>query len=415
MRVSSKGSPPNKVLQFWKKLGGGSLALSIAIHVGLLFSATLLVTTLTHEKVVDFLPGGSSDGQKAASEALSHQIQAKKSQMHRQSSLQKIAVKSSLSEIQLPDAQTDMMDMPNMPNALGEAAAKMGAGSLAAGGFGMGKGPGIGIGNMKGTLFGFSQGKTTDLVGTMYDTKQDPKGKSRIKDPGNYYGDYEKDIAFIMDNKLSDKAFEPFYQVKRKLYLDHIFIPDMAADAGPAAFNAQDEVKPRMWFVHYTGEISPPERGSFRFVGCGDDVLIVLVDGKVVLDAGWANRYLKDTKFELPEPRVWPGLAANSKLAAGKWIRFDSLGRRKIDIIIGEHPGGRVHFALLMQQQGKEYAKDVSGAPILPLFTMAPLSDGEKKDLRDRIEKKENKVGFKIDLDNSPAWGVKQNTPRSLF
>jgi len=386
--------------------------LSIIIHLVILVAAAFIYTTVTQsEPQVDFLPGGSAKGSNSEK---SYQMQNKRTMREVKMMPTQRLVTSSPTAVALPDLPVEAMDLP-------DSSALLGAGKMAglSGGAGVGSGgfsgDGKGIGHMKGSLFGLNDGSKFDLVGTMYDTKQDRSGKSRIKDPTNYYGDYEEDIGWVMKHKLTPKSFEPFYEVKRKLFLNRILIPDLPAEAGPAAFKAEDEVKPRMWFVHYTGEIVPPERGTFRFVGDGDDVLIVLLDGKVVLDAGWANRYNRETGFKLPEPRTWPGLAPSSKLAVGSWMRFDSTGRRKIDIIIGEHPGGRVHFCLLTQQQGKKYAEDANGAPILSLFTTSPLTEGDKKELQAQIDKPDSKVGFKVDLDHSPSWGVTKDTPRSLF
>ena len=394
----------------WRWLGGGSLSFSVLVHVVILVAAAFCYTVVrTKEPAVDFLPGGAK-GDKS-NEAV-HQVQNKR--LMREEKImpaQRLTAKSSSATIALPDLPVDTLDVPDMSAAL------LGSGKMEAlsGGALAMRGEGNGSGAMKGAMFGLNEGSKSDLVGTMYDTKQDRERNSRIKNPEDYMGDYQADIGWVMKHKLGPKSFEPFYEVKRKLFLNRIFIPDMPADAGPAAFKAEDEVKPRMWFVHYSGEIVPPERGTFRFLGDGDDVLIVLLDGKVVLDAGWANRYNKETGFKLPEPRTLPGLAPSSKLAAGNWMRFDSLGRRKIDIIIGEHPGGRVHFVLLTQQQGKKYEEDANGTPILPLFTTSPLTEGDKKELRAQAEKPDSKVGFQIDLDHSPSWGVKQDTPRHLF
>ena len=49
-------------------------------------------------------------------------------------------------------------------------------------------------------------------------------------------------------------------------------------------------------------------------------------------------------------------------------------------MLIGEQPGGRVFFSLLMEQEGAEYRKDARGNPILPVFRVAdiPVTEPEK-------------------------------------
>jgi hypothetical protein len=58
----------------------------------------------------------------------------------------------------------------------------------------------------------------------------------------------------------------------------------MEATEGPKAFDVAKDVQPRMWVVHYKGIVTPPESGTYHFVGGGDDTLFVKFDGKNVLD-----------------------------------------------------------------------------------------------------------------------------------
>lgn len=140
-------------MQKWRAIGGGSLTLSLIIHVGvLLFAGAVVVSTQLIEKQVDFLPGGGSQQGAEASSEMRHKVQQKK-----QRSLQKILPMKKIvstnmnSEISLPDAPLDLLDVPDMSSLLG-------GGSLGSGGFGRagaggGFGTGLGRGGMGGVTF----------------------------------------------------------------------------------------------------------------------------------------------------------------------------------------------------------------------------------------------------------------------
>jgi hypothetical protein len=137
------GPPPKRhpLIEFWRKAGGGSLTLSIAIHVGLLLLAGLVVFTSTQTiKNVDFLPGGGTAQGAQASQDLQHKVQQKRrSTIAKTTPMKKVVSNNSSSSIQLPEAPADILDVPDVSSMLG-------GGSLGGGGFGKGGGGG-GFGN----------------------------------------------------------------------------------------------------------------------------------------------------------------------------------------------------------------------------------------------------------------------------
>ena len=74
-----------------------------------------------------------------------------------------------------------------------------------------------------------------------------------------------------------------YYRFSKPLYTTQIFIPDMNANEGPKAFGAEKLVKPSRWVIHYKGQVSAPEPGTYRFWGIADDVMAAAVNGKTVL------------------------------------------------------------------------------------------------------------------------------------
>lgn len=144
---------PGILSAYWQKIGAGSFLLSLAIHAGLLFVATVIVTTVvTAEKAVDFLPGGGSKSGQDASQALASKVQVKKrSALNKSTPMQKIVSANSTAAISLPDMPADAIDMPTLSSTMGGGAA--GSGGFGSSGAGGGFGTGQGIGGMKGVTF----------------------------------------------------------------------------------------------------------------------------------------------------------------------------------------------------------------------------------------------------------------------
>ena len=55
----------------------------------------------------------------------------------------------------------------------------------------------------------------------------------------------------------------------------------------------------------------------------------------------------------------------------------------KIDILVGERPGGHIGGVLLVEQRGKKYEERSDGSPIIPLFSLYPLTPDLKKRIND--------------------------------
>lgn len=144
---------PNRFVRLWRTIGGGSLTLSILIHVGLLVVAGFVVfASQVFDKQVDFLPGGGTQQGAEASAELAHKVQ-----MKRQQKLQKTPPKQRListnldASLTLPEAPPDVLDMPDISSLSG--GGKLGSGGFGLGGAGGGFGNGVGMGAMFGRSF----------------------------------------------------------------------------------------------------------------------------------------------------------------------------------------------------------------------------------------------------------------------
>lgn len=219
-------------------------------------------------------------------------------------------------------------------------------------------------------VFGQETGSDGAMMGILYDLKQTQDHKLTWVNPVSYYLVVDE----FLSKKWDESVLNRYYRVSRPLYTTQIFIPTMAADAAPKAFNAENKVKPSLWIVHYKAQVSPPEDGTYRFVGSADDMLAVAINGKTVLSAPLFDpqgAHLPLTKWITPEPGGILGLDFGN-LVNGDWIQLKKDDAVDLDVIIGECPGGLFSAFLLIEKQGGHYQQDASHHAILPIFQVAP-------------------------------------------
>ena len=254
------------------------------------------------------------------------------------------------------------------PLGLGEGDFGAGFGTSGSGGSG-GKGQGSGS-----TLFGARTGD--GLVGRLYDLKQTPNRQPTKADATNpkVYG---KILQNMIRRDFSPSSVEDYFRASTELKFTYLAIPKVSAQSGPTAFQVQKEVKPAGWVVHYTGKVIPPEEGFWRFVGYFDDVVIVMINDRVVFDGSW---------FHFTESSAsrkefgGPSLISDNKAVAGRW--FKASGPMEIDVIVGECPGGSLGGALMVEKRGANYEKRKDGTPILPIFATRNLDKTDVARLR---------------------------------
>jgi hypothetical protein len=238
--------------------------------------------------------------------------------------------------------------------------------------------------------FGFDKSLEGDLIGTMYDLKRDRRKRDRSVD-------YYSDLRRMVEGRFSEKVMKAYYRVPKQLYLSYLFLPYMNADAGPAAFGVGELMEPTKWIVHYAGRIQAPLGGRYRFVGEFDDVLLVFIDGRVVLESTWGDHV---TSWR-PSEHVGAHRSYTTRpLVYGDWVTLKALAPHRIDIIIGEDPGGKVGGLLLLQQEGGNYARESSGRPVLPVFAAQPLTPDDRAALT-RVS------GWKVETDHVPIMGFR--------
>lgn len=234
----------------------------------------------------------------------------------------------------------------------------------------LGSGAGMKGGSTR--MLGQREKLASAFVGTFYDLKQTRNKKPTNITPDEYHKVFRKYIA----ENWKESIFAEYFRAKDPVYATQIFTPNIPAVDGPKSFNLEKEVQPSRWLVHYRARVSPPEDGTYHFVGAGDDVMLVRFDGKLVLDRCW---YQADEQLH-PERNYeygWSNIP--NGFGKGKAVRAQAGKYYDMDVLIGEQPGGLSYAALLVEQEGVEYPQDSKGNPILPVFRFvdAPLADPE--------------------------------------
>ena len=264
--------------------------------------------------------------------------------------------------------------------------------------FGTGWGDAVGFGSGGTGGFGSKSANSGGLPGFIYDLKQTNNGKPRGYNPGLFLGV----AATLIKEKFGGSILNNYYQAPNSLYLTRLAIPKTSATEGPKFFNAEKEIEPRGWIAHYQGTVKLPETGTYRFSGGGDDWLHVMIDGEIAFNFHYSNgmRNLSDYK---PTGRPGQGRAATvymgKPLNYGEWVNLRAGQNIKLDIAVGEQPGGSVGFFLQIEKKGVNY-KIKNGHPILPLFTTVAFSDDEIKELQDQSK------AFELDFDNTLVFPI---------
>jgi hypothetical protein len=357
---------PRPSRPWWARiLNSRFLIISIVAH--LLFggvAAYVVVQRYQANRKLTFKGGPPSPN--PSTRALEHKVQMAKKQstMSAPSAAKKITT-TGLSKVSLPE-------MPAMPKLAAPPVKMAGAGgadvSFNAGG--MSSSGGSGAGGAAVPFFGFRESKGGgSLVGKFYDLKQLKNGTPSKLDQDN---GFPSEVAKFV-NGWNESNLEKYFVGPNPLYTTQIFIPKMNADQGPLAFGLGGRVQPKMWIVHYKGNVVPTESGTFRFVGMADDLLVVRFNGRVVLDCGSTNPsgHGAQSFYASAGLQLDPKMGWYKGLGRGDPVQVNAGESYPMEVLIGEWPGGDFKAWLLIEKEGVQYEKDTKGNPILPIFKLA--------------------------------------------
>jgi hypothetical protein len=253
------------------------------------------------------------------------------------------------------NATLAVASLPSMSNPLLSAGAigggsSKGFGGGSGGGIGSGKGVGSGGGRNFVSLFGMKSNAglaVGGLIGTLYDLKQTSDRKPTSAAPANTgIAPYRTSVREFLESGWSTGRLQKFFKSPDKLVSGQLFITGRSADDAPKAFEVEKLMKPSRWVVHYRCYVEMPSSLPFRFVGSGDDFLIVRWNRKIALDDGYET-YLagggnyKDFGVKVTqEYKVDRRPGSLSRLKAGPWIQVTKGTKVPVEVLIGETPGG---------------------------------------------------------------------------
>jgi len=212
-------------------------------------------------------------------------------------------------------------------------------------------------------LFGSNENGASGLIAIIYDLKQTQAMQPSFVTPDKYGAV----IGQFLKQGWDETVLNRFFRITRPLYSTQIFIPLIDAGSAPKAYGVEKVIKPSSWVIHYKGQVSPPEDGTYRFVGYADDIMAVAVNNKTVCIGA-----RQDMNLNLWKSTDQPGpQASNGVLAYGDWLTLKKDDVIDLDVLVGERPGGQFCAFLLYQKQGETYQNDPAGKPILPVFQLS--------------------------------------------
>jgi len=215
-------------------------------------------------------------------------------------------------------------------------------------------------------LFGSNENGTAGLIAIIYDLKQ-----TQAMQPSNVTQDtYQPIINQFLKQGWDESVLNRFFRITRPLYSTQIFIPRIDAGSAPKAYGVEKFVKPSSWIIHYKGQVSPPEDGTYRLVAYADDILAVAVNNKTVCIGLHPSMNFSGIWKSTEKPGA---VAFNGNLTYGDWLELKKDQPIDLDILVGERPGGEFCAFLLYQKQGETYQNDPAGNPILPVFQLSDV------------------------------------------
>ena len=97
-------------------------------------------------------------------------------------------------------------------------------------------------------------------------------------------GSWKKSSDF--NGRLIYSDLNASYCPATRVWNSSFYIGNTSSKTAPQAFGCPDDVKPNCWICIYSGYVVAPFTGKFRFVGFGDDFLVVRVNQNIVFDYG---------------------------------------------------------------------------------------------------------------------------------
>jgi len=233
---------------------------------------------------------------------------------------------------QIQSLKPSALTLPALPNVPVDVAVPMDPTAPTSVGEGVAMGTGTGAGTGDGFFGGAGKPGSGLLEGTLYDLKQTKDRQDSKMDLDKY----AQEVSRVADRGPAG-ILGKYYAAPVKLYLPNLSIPQISADDAPKEFKVEKEVQPKMWLAVYEGKVIAPESGRFIFDGFCDDILLVWINKRLVLDGS----------LHVASPIGGPrGQRKTPEVTMQKGVSYN------IQIAIGEMPGG-VFYAWLQLKNVK--------------------------------------------------------------
>ncbi len=349
-------------LRRWLREGGTFLMFSIALHALLLLGAAMyVVQTVQSKRKLNF--SGAPPAPVQGSRQLEYRVQTAKRTasmspppMATRVTTNAAQVKVALPEVALPPAAS--LSIPNRMGGMAgnPAAFKPVSQAVSAPPVATMSALPAGV-----TAFGFKlppSGQVSGLRGVLYYMRSNAKGEPYPEptDRSDYLRRVEK--LFGDTGKLNESEASAYLRFGQQLVTNVILFPSIPGDTAPKAFGVpQVPGDKQSWVAVYKAKIyaeSPKKR--YRFVGGGNEVLLVRVDGKLVLDGCYSG--IAWSKGEGPtafraKGKLGPLWSDVRKI--GDWVNFGANGS-DIEVVLGEGWGGAFGADLCVEEEGVTYS-----------------------------------------------------------
>ncbi|MGN0860783.1 MAG: hypothetical protein ACI4P3_02680 [Candidatus Spyradosoma sp.] len=378
----------------WKSFGGDGFIVSVIFHAVLIVFALFYVVATIEPKEpepAEFVSGAGGGGGGENPNRQNSRMRPKSRDMKVQNKITSKSAKATLALPEMPKMNASMGSMGGMK----AGGASSGLGSGTGGGIGSGNGPGIGNGRAFLSAFGSAFSKTPALTGTLYDVKRSRDGKTVYASTDGAGKNKRKEelhraLGMLVAGKFRTTELDRrYFKAGTKLRSNQIYINQRPANAATEAFanppvseGGKAPFDAPGWLAVYEGDVTAPETGEFRFVGMGDDVLLVGVNGEPALYAFWPG---EGHGPAVPYHKGWEpedvcgkngkdgrnvAKVGSEHLYKGQWIRMTKGRKYHVVIAFGEGAGGSAGARLGVHQKGVFEKNEV--VPVFKLGAILP-------------------------------------------
>jgi hypothetical protein len=368
-KITHDESPDRKPLGGWRRWlreGGTFLMLSLIVHGLLLLGAAVwVVQTVQAKRKLNFtgVPPPSNSGVKQ----LEYRVQtAKRTATMSPPPVSTRVVSTALdTKVALPEVALPPASSLATPGRMGALAGNPSAFKPAATPSATASQSTISAMSAGVTAFGFKMPQNAPangLRGTLYYMRKHPDGTPYPEEPERAAYLQRIEALFGNKGKLNEAEAQKYLRFGQQLLANVILFPAMPGETGPKAFGVEQVPGAQQsWFAIYKAKVtSDNPKQRYRFVGGGNEVLIVRVDGKVVLDGSYDGLPWDSGKKRNPTGsgrRGDLGALWSNVRNTGDYFSFAPSGS-ELEVIIGEGWGGAFGADLCIEEDGKTYQGD---------------------------------------------------------